>query len=147
MEDGTCCTVMGKNSLTVKMNKPKYIFFSGFPDYWKIANEDLLHNEEVFVCDGINIPFSDIINGEPVVWRWGGLRRLPLKPLWYNFYTCAPFFDKEKTQYAIFTENNPISFSRKFLRLPGLTVMVMYLLKILIMKGLNLNITLMTDIS
>ena len=101
--------------MTVKMNKPKYIFFSGFPDYWKIANEDLLHNEEVFVCDGINIPFSNLINGEPVVWRWGGVRRLPLKPLWYNFYTCAPLFDKEKKQYAVFTENNSISFSKRFL--------------------------------
>ncbi len=120
MEDGTCCTIVGKNSLTMKMNKPKYIFFSGRLDYWKIANEDLFHNKEVFVCDGINIPFSDRINGDPVVWRWDGIRRLPLKRLWYNFYTCAPYFDKEKVQYAIFTENNVLSFSRGFLsRLRG----------------------------
>ena len=102
------------------VKKPKFIFFSGFPDYWKIANEDLLHNEEVFVCDGISIPFLGIINGEPVMWRWDGAKRLLLKSLWYKFYTCAPFFDKGKKQFAIFTENNSISFSKRFLsRLRG----------------------------
>ncbi len=98
------------------VNKPKYIFFSGFPDYWKIANEDLLHNKEVFVCDGVKVPFLKKINGNPVVWRWDGAKTLPLKSLWYNFYTCAPFFDKEKKQFAVFTENNSISFSKRFLR-------------------------------
>ena len=98
-----------------KANKPKFIFFSGFPDYWKIANEDLFHNEEVFVCDGINITFLNSIKGSPVVWRWDGAKRLPFKPLWYKYYTCMPFFDKEKKQYAILTENNPISFSKQFL--------------------------------
>ncbi len=97
------------------VNKPKFILFSGFPDYWKIMNEDLMHNEEAFVCDGIKIPFLKSINGDPVVWRWDGVKTLPLKSLWYNFYTCTPFFDKEKVQYAVFTENNSISFSKRFL--------------------------------
>ena len=97
------------------VNKPKFIVFSGFPDYWRIVNEDLFHNKEVFVCDGIKVPFLKKINGDPVVWRWEGIKTLPYTSLWYYFYTCAPFFDKEKIQYAIFTENNSISFSKRFL--------------------------------
>ena len=97
------------------VNKPKFIVFSGFPDYWKIANEDLFHNKEVFICDGIKVLFLKRTNSDPIVWRWDGAKRLPLKSLWYNFYTCMPFFDKGKKQCAIFTENNSISFSKRFL--------------------------------
>ena len=57
-----CCKIMGEYSLKEMENKPKFIFFSGIREYWNIANEDLYHNKDVFVCDGIKIPFPGIMN-------------------------------------------------------------------------------------
>ncbi len=107
---------MGEDTLIIVDNKPTFIFFAGLPDYWRIANEDLYHHLDVFVCDGIHIPILRRLGLGSGIWRWEGRRRILLKSIWYSFYTCIPFLDKNKVQYAVFTENNPLSFSRRYLQ-------------------------------
>jgi hypothetical protein len=106
---------MGEYSLKEMENKPKFIFFSGIREYWNVANEDLYHNKDVFVCDGIKIPFPGIMNSGRDIWRWEKIKRIPFKRLLYGLNTGTPFFDKEKVQYAVFPENNSISFSNRYL--------------------------------
>ncbi len=110
-----CCKIMGEYSLKEMENKPKFIFFSGIREYWNVANEDLYHNKDVFVCDGIKIPFPGIMNSGRDIWRWEKIKRIPFKRLLYGLNTGTPFFDKEKVQYAVFPENNSISFSNRYL--------------------------------
>ncbi len=98
-----------------KSDMPTYIFFAGVYDYWKIANQDLYHNPDVFICEGTGFSFLDKINHIHNAKRWYNKKELPLKSIWYSLYSCASFFNKDMDQYIIFPENNPVSFSGKYL--------------------------------
>lgn len=107
---------MKKDTLITMVKKPTFIFFAGLPDYWKIANLDLYRNPDVFVCEGVGNAVLNKLNRVHNAGRFNRKGELPFKSIWFDLYSCAPLLDKEKTQYIVFTENNFISFSEKYLR-------------------------------
>lgn len=99
----------------VTVNKPTYIFFAGIYDYWKIANKDLYHNPDVFVCEGIKNSLLNKLNRIHNARRFNREKELPFKTIWFHLYNCASFLDKGKKQYIVFPENNQLSFSGQYL--------------------------------
>lgn len=94
----------------------KYIYFAGFSDYWKITNNDLYHRNDVFVCDGIKNSLLDKVSRIHNSWKLNKKKELPLKSIWFSFYSAAGKFRKDQKQFAIFAEDNSLSFSAKYLK-------------------------------
>ncbi len=94
----------------------KFVFYAAFSDYWRIMNNDLFLNDEVFVCEGVKIQQLNQLNKLHNSWKLNRYFEIPFKSIWFSLYTASDQFDKNEKQFAIFPEDNSLSYSKKYLK-------------------------------